>query len=298
MHAPPRDRRRRAVALTVALLMLTGCAPAKEATSPTGTATTVLGMPAIVGVPFTTYKSAPVEMDVYLPEDGGAPRGAVLLLHGGAFVSGQRDTGGMQRIAEHLVKEGYVTASMSYTLAPKATYPTQVDQTLAAVQFLRDHAKEWNIDPDRIALMGTSAGATIALQAAVQPKDETDITAVVSLSGASVLDSSALQLGTPEADEVKAALAYLGCSDIASCSVGTKASPALNASAQSSPALIINGVGEIIPDQQARVMAAALEAAGVPTQLEVVPLAKHAAELLTPEVWSGIDAFLTSHLSG
>ena len=59
-----------------------------------------------------------------------------------------------------------------------------------------------------------------------------------------------------------------------------------------------NGVGEIIPDQQARVMAAALEAAGVPTQLEVVPLAKHAAELLTPEVWSGIDAFLTSHLSG
>lgn len=294
-----RDRRLGAIVLSVIpLFLLTACtSEAEPVASPSGGTTTVLGMETVVDVPFTTFEGASVDMDVYLPEDTDAPRGAVLLLHGGAFVSGDRATGGMQRIAEHLVDEGYVAASMSYTLAPTATYPTQVDQTLEAVQFLRENAEEWNIDPDRIAVFGASAGATIALQAAVQPQESTDITAVVSLSAATVLDANAVQGGDPDSDQVRAVLAYLGCADIASCDVGTEASPAFNATAESSPAFIVNGTGEMIPEQHAEAMAAALESAGVEVTLDIVPVADHAADLLSSEVWSGIDDFLSVHLA-
>lgn len=278
----------------VVMLFSTGCA-ASPAPETTGTTTQVLGMDAVLDVPYTDDETA-LELDLYLPSGLDEPAPVVLLLHGGGFASGERNTGGMQRIAEQIVKNGYIAASIDYSLAPAAPYPAAVDDTLSAVAFLQANADEWGIDADRVALLGSSAGATIALQAGVQPTEETGIDAVVSLSGVGFFDPGALALGNPGSAEIAAALQYLGCEDAATCEIGQVASPGLAVTSTSSPAFLANGVGEIVPEQQSEELAAAFEAAGVPVELVIVPEPQHAAELLSSELWSRITAFLAEHL--
>ncbi|MFK8019833.1 MAG: alpha/beta hydrolase [Pseudomonadales bacterium] len=91
----------------------------------------------------------------------GELTGAVLYLHGGGFVVGDIDT-------EHAGACAYTEAlgvpfiSVDYRLAPEHPYPAPVDDCYAALLWLHENAAEFNIDPDRIAIFGQSAGAGLA----------------------------------------------------------------------------------------------------------------------------------------
>jgi acetyl esterase/lipase len=64
---------------------------------------------------------------------------------------------------------GYVVWSISYRLAPSARFPAQIEDVRAALSFLRERATEYETKSDRIALLGRSAGAQLALLAAYTP---------------------------------------------------------------------------------------------------------------------------------
>ncbi len=101
-----------------------------------------------------------VRGDLYLPKTKRiAP--AVLLVHGGGW-TGKDGRWQMDPIAKKLVKRGYVVLNVTYRLAPRWRFPAPVEDLQEAVKWLRTHATEHGIDPDRIATFGYSAGGYLA----------------------------------------------------------------------------------------------------------------------------------------
>jgi acetyl esterase/lipase len=107
---------------------------------------------------YAERESGPLALDLYVPEDASATP-LVVSIHGGGWQSGDRtQTGDTLR----LVERGYALASVSYRLTDAATFPAQIRDCRAAVRWLRAHAEEYGLDPDRVAACGWSAGGHLA----------------------------------------------------------------------------------------------------------------------------------------
>src|SRR5262249_35147713 len=103
-------------------------------------------------------------LDVYLRRD--RPTGVAVVLHfpGGGFYSGNKRREARPLIG-HLVTHGMVCVSANYRLRPKVGYDEQIADALAAVEWVRSHAREYGGDPERIFLVGSSAGAYLSVDA-------------------------------------------------------------------------------------------------------------------------------------
>jgi len=141
-------------------------------------------------VEFSRPSGYSLQLDAHVP-DGDGPFPAAILVHGGAWVSGDRKRA-VAPLFQPLSDAGFAWFSISYRLAnpiePKST-PTiaasaallggAVDDVRAAVAYVRTHAAEYNIDPHRIALIGESSGAQLSAMAALKPWPNGDVQAVV-----------------------------------------------------------------------------------------------------------------------
>jgi acetyl esterase/lipase len=102
----------------------------------------------------------------------GAPRPALLAIHGGEWCQGNKDD--MRELAGFLCPLGYVLLSPNYRLSmtsepshpDDAVWPAQLDDARAAYDYAKANAAQWNVDPDRIGVIGYSAGANLALHLA------------------------------------------------------------------------------------------------------------------------------------
>lgn len=88
-------------------------------------------------------------------------RPAVVMFHGGAWIAGTRHQ--LVWYGREFAKRGYVAASISYRMMPRYRFPEPVHDAKAAVRWMRAHADEYRIDPDRIAASGHSAGGHLAM---------------------------------------------------------------------------------------------------------------------------------------
>ncbi|WP_034383290.1 alpha/beta hydrolase [Deinococcus sp. YIM 77859] len=101
-------------------------------------------------------------LDVYAPAQArNAP--VVLFVHGGSWQGG--DKAGHRFVGESLARAGYVTGVMNYRLAPQHRYPTYIQDTAAALRWLRDHARRFGGNPNNLFVVGHSAGAFNAVEA-------------------------------------------------------------------------------------------------------------------------------------
>ena len=103
---------------------------------------------------------------------------AVIFVHGGGWSSGDK-TDGNYPLFLPVAKRNIAWFTINYRLAPKHNYPAPIEDVFAAIRWVKAHAKEFNIDPNRIALVGESAGGQIVAQAAMLAKDDTRVAAVV-----------------------------------------------------------------------------------------------------------------------
>ncbi len=120
-------------------------------------------------------------MDVYaLENDTVSKRPLVILLHGGAFLFGDKGGTFMRHLAQHYATRGYVVASVNYRLGCSFWGTNTIRRTIYravqdagnAANFLLDHAGEYGIDPDAVFFVGHSAGAITALTASVLTRDD------------------------------------------------------------------------------------------------------------------------------
>lgn len=101
------------------------------------------------------------KMDIYLPDEGKGPFPLVVAVHGGGWSSGDK-TGAMVLPSLNAIQRGYAVACVNYRLSGEAHFPAQIYDIKAAIRFLRANAVDYNLNPDKIALWGDSAGAHLA----------------------------------------------------------------------------------------------------------------------------------------
>lgn len=112
-----------------------------------------------LNVPYADNDNPRQQVDIYLPKDAsaGEPLPVVLFIHGGGWSGGDRK-GYMARAVEMAAGGKYAAISVGYRMSSEAKWPAQIHDCKAAVRWVRAHAKELNIDPNRIGATGSSAG--------------------------------------------------------------------------------------------------------------------------------------------
>lgn len=150
-----------------------------------------------------------LKLDVYRPVgDTTSKRPVIIWAHGGSFNSGDKTSPEILDETNVFAKKGYVTASINYRLSPNgcttvsAECVTAIFQATedaqAAIRFFRKEAATYGVDPERIGIAGTSAGAIMALDAGYKsdkpgnsgnPGYSSAVRAAVSLSGAAIFNS-------------------------------------------------------------------------------------------------------------
>ena len=100
-------------------------------------------------------------MDYYAPSGPGVHPIAIII-HGGGYQRGNSKSGSEAYCADFLAPAGYAVFSINYRLAPKFPYPYMVYDVERSVRYIRYNARRWNADPNRIALVGGSAGGFLS----------------------------------------------------------------------------------------------------------------------------------------
>lgn len=260
-----------------------------------------------------------LRLDLARPRTGG-PFPCVVCLHGGAWKMGSRKdlsepfgevSFGIPgaSLIEVLADRGFVAVSVSYRLAPRARFPAQIHDAKAAVRFLRSHAKDLNIDPDRIAALGFSAGGHLAallgttgatedrvFGGTLFPEVRSDVACVVDFFGPTDLS---LYCQTPGIEEIFFR-PLLGACFQENPEIYKQASPLAHVNRGDAPFLLIHGTADIVvPILHSERLHKKLRTAGVESAL--LPLSGRG------HGWSGEDAsqttdaavkFLNQHLSG
>jgi len=229
-------------------------------------------------VVYRTVAGIDLKMDLYYPQTGSVPYPAVIYVHGGGWTSGSKTGGAGMRDVPTLLDHGYVVAAIDYRLAPEWRFPAQIEDVSCAVRYLRVHAEEFGIDPERIGAYGGSAGGhLVALLGTADegafPGDcpweaSGRVQAVVDIFGPA--DFSLFEfLGSDKAEEV------FGASD-ATDPVFVEASPVAWVSPDDPPFLILHGNRDpVVPLSQSQSLYDHLLAASVPVEFVVVKNAGH-----------------------
>jgi len=109
-------------------------------------------------------------LDVVRPVARGERRPALLQIHGGGWVIGDKREQG-QPLMGHLASRGWVCFAANYRLSPQATFPDHIVDVKRAIRWFREHAHEYGADPDFLCITGGSAGGHLAALAAVSAND-------------------------------------------------------------------------------------------------------------------------------
>jgi acetyl esterase/lipase len=128
--------------------------------------------------PYDVHRNIPYDstLDIYgqldfyepLADSARERRPAILAIHGGAWMTGDKAWGGA--VAKELVPYGYVVFSINYRLSdePNGDWPAQIEDVQKALRFIRANASRFRIDPTRIASLGMSAGGHLATMVALR----------------------------------------------------------------------------------------------------------------------------------
>ena len=114
----------------------------------------------IEGLEYSNPDDQHLQLNLALPSSKEGRSAAVLCVHGGGFRAGKRER--WNKLCRQLAERGYVAATATYRLAPKYQFPAAVHDVKAAVRWLRKNADKYRIDPNRIGVVGDSAGGHLA----------------------------------------------------------------------------------------------------------------------------------------
>lgn len=253
-------------------------------------------------IEYKNIDSISLQLDMYKRKDLKAPAPVMIFVHGGAWRTGKRSDY-LPYLIDYANK-GYVTATVSYRLVKQALFPAAVQDVNCAVKWIKNHAKEYGIDPDRIVLIGGSAGGHLSLmvgyggQNAIFNQDcdaQTDsrVKVVIDLYGP-------VDLTTPYAIGTYQTQDFLGTTYDKNPEVFRMASPKTFISPDAPATLIFQGtIDSLVPVSQSDSLAVWLASAGVPHdyhRLKGWPHTMDIAVKVNEYCQFYIDAFLEKYL--
>ncbi len=225
------------------------------------------------GVVFGTGGGRDLKCDIYAPPGPAMKAPAVLLLHGGGWRQGEPAM--MRGYGLRLAAAGFVCVAPEYRLTGESPWPAQIHDVKAAIRWLRAAHATLGVDERRIAALGSSAGAHLALLAAGTP-DMPEFEGSGGSSGVSTALAAVVAIypptlfypGEERSHGGTPARALMG--DAAGEDVARAASPVTYARPGYPPTLLLHGSADkVVPPSASMVMYQALVTAGVPVELHM-----------------------------
>lgn len=205
-------------------------------------------------------------LDLYSPADLTGPVPGIIFIHGGGWRSGKRQD--YRLYTSRFARHGYVVATITYRLGAAGYFPNCVEDAKCAVRWMRANAAELNVDPDRIAVIGGSAGGHLAMMVGyssdVPELEGTGGHAGVSSAVQAVIDIYGPVDFTvyPERDH-RLVTTFLQGTYEEKTETYVKASPITYVDADDPPTLIIHGtIDSLVPVTQSDLLAERFQALG------------------------------------
>lgn len=234
------------------------------------------------------YKNLPgksLQMDFYHAKNSVSKSPLLVFIHGGAWSHGDRSE--YLGYALHFAALGYATATLTYRVVKDAPYPACVQDVTDAVQFIFENSEKYRYDPDRVALIGGSAGAHLAMLAAYGwkspvPKPDTSaiapnkhkIKALVEMYGP-------VDFTTVYARNQSMVTRMIAHSYEESPKLYAEASPITWVSKNSPPTLILHGTSDaLVPVSQAELLKHKLDSLGIQNVYRPLPGWPHTMDLV------------------
>ncbi|MCW3106341.1 MAG: alpha/beta hydrolase [Segetibacter sp.] len=229
-------------------------------------------------------------LDIYLPANAGANTPLIVWIHGGAWMLNDKyaDMGYMKNTIKGFIDSGYALASIDYRHSTTAVFPAQIQDCNQALEFLYDHAGQYKLDKNRIALIGFSAGGHIASLLALSNnnnikafypigvKSQFKIKCVLDFYGPSDLVAIFNNPDTSVNNARNPVAILLGATPIDRPDLAKRASPVTYIDKNDPPFFIVQGEkDESVPNTQSRLLSSWLTVTGVKNELTIVPNAPH-----------------------
>ena len=270
-------------------------------------------------VPMRGYPNVAMKMDILQPKSQ-EKLPAIVYVTGGGFINANKDNGIQLRM--HLAEAGYVVASIQYRVAPTAKFPQPLEDVKSAIRYLKAHADSYGIDPERVGIVGGSAGGYLTAMAGTTSGTTTfdkgenlsvtsDVKAAVDLYGLSDLTrigddySDAVKeahksAGAPEALWVNGSAVFGGKDGgiLADPKAANAANPINYISKTSAPMLLMHGAKDfVVSPSQTDLLFQALQEKGIPSRRYLVEGAAHGGIYWNQEeVLSIITQFFDQYL--
>jgi acetyl esterase/lipase len=238
----------------------------------------------IKNIEYKNIDGKSLQLDLYKPKNLTETVPLLVFIHGGSWKSGKRSDYLVYLVA--FAQKGYMTATVSYRLLKDAPYPACVEDITDAVQWLFKNGETYGYDPERICLIGGSAGAHLAMLAAYGwgedglkndsiriLENSHRIKAVVDIYGPA-------DLTTPYAQSQPLVTNFIAHPYQERPDLYREASPIRYVSPDDPPTLILHGTSDsLVPISQSDSLKAHLDKANVPCIYYRVPLWPHAMDL-------------------
>ena len=254
-------------------------------------------------VVYAEVDGVPLRYDHYRPLGRTGPVPAVVFVHGGGWMRG--DPSQAAANALHFARRGIATVAISYRLAPGHRFPAPLDDVRRGLRWIRAHADALGIDAGRLALLGVSAGAHLAMLthlAGTLPELAPDLPAelrdVPETVRAVVAHYGPFDLGRRRSEMVDGLLGPR----VEDPAWTRLASPVAHAARATAPVLLIHGTADaLVSWRESERMHAALLDAGKESQLLLLEGAPHAFQVnwrgeANQRANAAMDAFLDQHL--
>lgn len=219
-------------------------------------------------------------MDVYRPAE--AKGAAILFMVSGGWYSRWAPPEQLQPMFTPYLQEGYTVMAVRHGSSPRYTIPEAVADVQRAVRFVRKNAERFGVDPERLGVLGMSAGGHLTLMLATtgddgEPNAEDELRRVPSRVAAAValVPPTDLRVAVWDAPESLPAYRNYPALDLPMEEAGEN-SPVVHVSQDDAPALVImGGQDELVPAKHGRWIADAYEKHGVDHKLIILPEANH-----------------------
>lgn len=239
----------------------------------------------IKNIEYKNINGKSLQLDIYKPKNIDKAAPLLVFIHGGGWKGGQRSDYLVYLVA--FAKKGYITATVSYRLLKDGPYPACVEDISDAVRWFYNNGGKYDYDPDRIALIGGSAGAHLALLAAYGWKnpnvnsDSTDvpenshrIKAVVDIYGPT-------DLTTEYSRNHPLVTSFIARSFEQAPDLYKEASPIHYLDKNDPPTMILHGTSDdLVPISQSDLLKARLDSLGVPCVYYRLPLWPHTMDVV------------------
>lgn len=264
-------------------------------------------------IPYASDTLKKHSLDLYIPKHIKNPVPLVIWIHGGGWVGGNKfgDMENMKSTLKGILDNGFAVASIAYRFSTTDIFPAQIQDCNQAVNYLYDNAAKYNLDKNKIAVIGFSAGGHLASLIATSNNNTVDsfyhknqkprfkIKGAIDFYGPSDFIARIGSMPLDEGGHKTTSTGLLGAQPLNRPDLAKFASPTTYIDKADPPFLIFHGDKDTtVPITLSKLLDSYLKLANVPSEFIIVQGGGHGGELFRSEdIKNKVLAFLNTHLN-